>query len=63
MPYSASSMPTSFSASRASSDGIMPSRAWIHTPAELTSMRSSSPRSASMRSISFCAITLRAVLA
>ena len=59
---SASSMPSSRRASRASSDGIMPSRAHVATPPEHT-RTSPTPRTTSIRSRSICAITLRAVLA
>src|SRR5713226_5016303 len=56
-------MPISRSTSRASSEGIIPSRAQLPTPPEHTRTRPAAPRAASMRSRRTWAITLRAVLA
>src|SRR5439155_17231672 len=54
---------SSRSTMRASSEGIMPSRAWGPMPPDVTRIRPSSPRAASILSSSACAITLRHVLA
>src|SRR5215468_5485835 len=63
MASSARWMPVSRSTIRASSEGIMPSRAQLPTPPDRTRTCPATPRAASIRSRSICAITLRAVLA